>query len=220
MNKGLRITAAGLGVSAGIAGLEHGYFEFLQSGKSPDGLFIASIGPPCDPELIWNRCEPALTIIPDFAITGILAMILGLIMIVWSLFFVQRRYGGWVQILLSIALLLFGGGLFPPLIGMVAGLAGTRINKSLTWSRTHFSGGLSRGLGTLYPWALIAFLVLVWGQWIAGYFFNEWLMANMWINVGLILVFLFLSLLSATAHDIQGTGAFAPAASIGGQQVG
>ena len=203
MNKALRVTAAGLGISAGIAGLEHGYFEFLQGSTKPDGLFIASIGSPCDPEMIWNRCEPALTIIPDFAITGVLAMILGLIMIVWSLFFVQRRYGGLVLMLLSIGLMLFGGGLFPPLIGMVAGVAGTRINKPLTWSREHFSGGFSRGLTKLYPWALIAYLVVVLGQWVVGYFFNAWLMANMWTNVVLILIFLFLSLLSAFAYDVQ-----------------
>ena len=203
MNKAIRITAAGLGVSAGIAGLEHGYYEFLQGSAPPDTLFINSIGPSCDPELIWNNCEPALTIIPNFAITGILAMILGLITIIWSLFFVQRKHGGLVLVLLSMGLLLFGGGLFPPLIGTIAGLTGTWINKPLTWTRDHFSGGLSRGLSKLYPWALIAYLVLVFGQFVIGYFFNDWLIANMGSNVLLIMGLLLLAVVSAFAHDVM-----------------
>ena len=203
MNQAVKTTAALLGASAGIAGLEHGYFELQQGSANPDGLFISSIGPPCDPERSWNRCEPALTIVPDFAITGNLAMILGLVTIIWSLFFVQRRYGGQVLIFLSILLLLFGGGLFPPLIGIIAGLAGTQINKPLTWSREQLGSRFSRWLAWFYPWALIAYLVLVLGQWIVGYFFNEWLMANMWVNVVLILAFLLLSVPSAIAQDIQ-----------------
>lgn len=197
------MTAAGLGASAGIAGVEHGYFELMQGNARPDGLFIVSMGPPCQPELVWNNCEPALTLIPNFAVTGILAIILGLITIVWSLFLVQRKHGGLVLILLSIGLLLFGGGLFPPLIGTIAGLAGTRINEPLTWARDHFKGGLSRGLAKLYPWALIAYLVLVFGQFVIGYFFNDWLMANMGTNVLFIMVLLLLAVISAFAHDVQ-----------------
>lgn len=104
MNKAARTTAAALGVSAGIAGLEHGYFEFMQGSSRPGSLFINSMGPPCDPQMVWNRCEPALTIIPDMVVTGVLAMILGLIIVIWSLFFIQRRYGGQVLILLFLLL--------------------------------------------------------------------------------------------------------------------
>ena len=58
MNKAIRVTASLLGISAGIAGLVHGFYEILQGSTRPEGLFIASIGPPCQPELIWNNCEP------------------------------------------------------------------------------------------------------------------------------------------------------------------
>ena len=203
MNKAVRLTASLLGISAGIAGVEHGYFEVLQGSARPEGLFIESIGSPCQPELIWNNCEPALTIIPHFGVTGILAIILGLITIVWSAFFVQQQYGGLVLILLSIGLLLFGGGLFPPLIGIIAGLTGTRIDKPLTWWRAHSAGWLSRLLAKLHPWTLIAYLVLVFGQFITGHFFNEFLMAIMGINVLFIMGLLLLSVFSAFAHDAQ-----------------
>ena len=81
MNKAVRLTASLMGLSAGIASLEHGIFEVLQGSVLPEGFFISSIGPPCQPELIWNSCEPALTIIPHFAVTGILAMVIGLLVI-------------------------------------------------------------------------------------------------------------------------------------------
>jgi hypothetical protein len=45
MNRAVRLTASLLGLSAGIAGVEHGYYELLQGSARPKGLFIASIGP-------------------------------------------------------------------------------------------------------------------------------------------------------------------------------
>jgi hypothetical protein len=50
--------------------------------------------------------EPAFTLIPNFLVTGIAAMIVGLIVIVWSLFFVQKQRGPTVFLLLFILLLL------------------------------------------------------------------------------------------------------------------
>ena len=117
----------------------------------------------------------------------------------------QRRYGGLVLILLSVGLLLFGGGFFPPLIGIIGGLTGTRINKPLTRSREHSGGNLSRWLAWLYPWVLIVFLLQIFGQIIVGRFYNNWLMTYMSINVLLILGFLLLSVVSALAHDVQRT---------------
>ena len=73
--------------------------------------------------------EPALTFIPNYLVSSILSVFIGLLIIVWSTAFIQRRQGGIVLIILSAALLLVGGGIFPPLIGVVGGIAGTRINK-------------------------------------------------------------------------------------------
>jgi hypothetical protein len=42
--------------------------------------------------------------------------------------FIQRQNGGLILILLSTALLLFGGGLFPSLIDIVSGAARTKHN--------------------------------------------------------------------------------------------
>ena len=124
MRKATKTVAAWLGVAAGIAGVEHGVFEIMQGSTKPEGLVIASIGPPCVPEQAWNGCEPAMTIIPNFLVSGILSVVIGLVILIWSVWFVGRKNGGIVLILLSILLLLFGGGFFPPLIGMVGGAAG------------------------------------------------------------------------------------------------
>jgi hypothetical protein len=78
MRKATRIIAASFGVFAGFSGLEHGYFEILQGNVRPESIMIASMGAPCVPEEIWNACEPAMTIIPSFLVTGILAMVFGL----------------------------------------------------------------------------------------------------------------------------------------------
>ena len=195
--------ASWFGIAAGIAGAGHGYYEILQGNTRPEGLVINSIGPPCVPEEVWNACEPAMTIIPNYLITGVLAVILGLLILIWSLAFIQRKRGGVILILPSVALLLFGGGLFPPLIGIIGGVAGTKINKPVTGVQ---SGGILCLAAKLWPWPLVIFLVWVFGQFLVGYFFNEFMQGIMVYGVILILVMLPLSVYSAYAHDVQ-TGA-------------
>jgi hypothetical protein len=204
MRKATRISATVLGLTAGVAGIEHGIFEILQGSTRPEGLVIVSMGPPCVQELSWNQCEPAMTIIPNFLITGILAAIFGIIVMVWSALFVQRAHGGLVLILLCIPLLLFGGGFFPPLIGIIAGALGTRINKPLNPEASRLSGGLLRFLAVLWPWSLALYVMWVFGQWVIGHFFNDWLLANGYIIIVMVLGTLLLSVVSAYAYDLRG----------------
>jgi hypothetical protein len=178
-----------------------GYFEILQGSTRPEGLMILSMGPPCVPQEIWNACEPAMTILPSYRITGILAVILGLLILIWSAAFVQRKNGGWVLMLLSLGLLLFGGGIFPPLIGFIGGAAGTRINKPLPGKP---AGGLLRFAAKLWPWPLVIFMVWVLGQFVVGYFFNDFLKSVMGLGMLLITVMLPLSVYTAYAHDAVG----------------
>ena len=199
MRRATKTVATWFGISAGIAGLEHGYFEILQGSTRPAGLLIVSMGPPCVPEEIWNGCEPAMTILPNFLVTGILAVLLGLAIIVWSAAFVQRRRGGLVLMLLSGALLLFGGGIFPPVIGLIGGAAGTRINKPVTDKP---AGSMLRLAARLWPWPLVIFLIWTWGQFVVGFFFNDFLQSVMGFSVLLILAMLPLSACSAYGHDV------------------
>jgi hypothetical protein len=200
MRKATKTVATWFGVAAGLAGIEHGYFEILQGNTRPEGLMIASIGPPCVPEEVWNACEPAMTIIPNFLITGILAVIIGLLVLIWSMAFVQHKHGGTVLILLSVALLLFGGGLFPPLIGIVGGVAGMKINKPVDERQ---ASRPVRGVAKLWPWPLVIFLVWIIGQWPAGYFFNDFMQKAMYFGLFLIFVTLPLSVYTVYAYDVQ-----------------
>ena len=120
--------------------------------------------------------------------------------------FVQRKNGGLVLILLSILMLLVGGGIFPPLIGIIGGVVGTRINKPLTWWRAHLSGKPLRLLAKLWPWSLVAFFLWLFGQWIIGYFFNEFLQKNGYLSLLLIVGLLPLSVFTGYAYDIQDRG--------------
>ena len=203
MRSATRVVASLFGVAAGIAGIEHGYFEILQGNVRPDSLVIASMGPPCEPEKVWNACEPAMTVIPSFLVTGILAIIVGLAVLIWAAAFVQRKNGGVVLILLSIALLLVGGGLFPPLIGIIASVAGTKINAPLARQPMHLSGSILRFLAKLWPWPLVIFLIWIFGQWIIGYFFNEFLQKNGYLSLLLIVGLLPLSVFTGYAYDIH-----------------
>jgi hypothetical protein len=199
MGKATRVVASILGIFAGFGGPEHGYFEILQGNVRPDSLIIASMGPPCEPEKVWNACEPAMTVIPSFLVTGILATVVGLITMIWAAAFVQRRHGGLVLILLSIALLLVGGGLFPPVIGIIAGVVATKINAPVT----RRPGSVLSFFAKLWPWPLVAFFVWAFGQFVVGYFFNEFLLKSGFLSPLLIVGLLLLSILTGYAYDVQ-----------------
>jgi hypothetical protein len=200
MRKATKTVATWFGLTAGLAGMEHGIFEIFQGNTRPEGVVIASIGPPCVAEEVWNACEPAMTIIPNFLISGILATLLGALVVVWSLAFLGRKRGGLILIVLSVALLFFGGGFFPPLIGLVGGATGLRIHKPLP---KRDPGVLLRTVARLWPWPLVAFLVWVYAQWPVGEFFNDFMQQIMIYGVMLILIALPLSAYCAHAYDLQ-----------------
>ncbi len=199
MRKATKIVATWLGIVAGIAGLEHGYFEILQGNAKPASLMFPSMGPPCVPEEVWNACEPAMSILPNFLITGIFAIMIGLLIMIWSAAFVHLKKGEAVLILLSVVLLLCGGGFFPPLIGIIGGMAGMKINKPVEPNQV---GSLWRGAARLWPWPLILLLVWLLGQFPVGYFFNDFLKSIMGYGILLILTMLPLSVYAAYAHDV------------------
>ena len=89
MNHTTRIIVATVGAFLGIAGLDHGIFGILQGNTPTSGLIIQAIGPE---QHLWGT-EEAFTIVPNFLMTGILAVIVSLAIIVWSIGFVHRKHG-------------------------------------------------------------------------------------------------------------------------------
>ncbi len=120
----LRIAASALGIFAGLGGASHGPGEMLQGNVAPSGLIIEAW-----PQLTALSGEPAMTIIPSFLVTGILAIVFGVLVAVWAGKFIEKKNGGLILILLSIIMLLVGGGLVPPFIAIAAGLMGMLINR-------------------------------------------------------------------------------------------
>jgi len=137
-----------IGIFLAIAGLDHGIFEILQGNTPTNGLIIQAIGPE---QNLWGT-EEAFTIIPNFLVTGILAVIVSLTIIVWSVGFLHTKHGATVFGLLFIALFLVGGGIAAQILFVpVTWAAATRINKPLTWWRKALPAGIQRGLAKIWP---------------------------------------------------------------------
>lgn len=198
-----RVIASVFGVLAGILGVEHGYFETLQGNVAPGGIGINAIGPPCQPDQVWHGCEPAMTIIPNFLVTGILAIVVSLAVLTWAAAFVQRKHGGLILILLSVAQLLVGGGFTTVYFGVIAGVVGTKSEAPLTWWRVRLPASPRRFLAALWPWTLIAYLVWFPSEWILGHFFGELMLKLTLVVTVATPGFLLLIVLSALAHDAQ-----------------
>lgn len=174
MRNATQVTVSTMGAIMALAGIEHGIGEILQGNQAPNSLMISSWP---DSEFFRSLAgEPAITIVPNFLATGILAVFFSLLYLLWATRFMQRKHAGLVMMLLSIAMLVVGGGIFPPVLALLIGALATRINASLTWWRTHFSISLRRFCGKIWPWSFAAclsgWLLLFPGVNILGYFFG------------------------------------------------
>ena len=139
--------------------MEHGYFETLRGNLAPRGRKILAVGPPGLPFPFGH--EPAMTLILNFLVTGILALIFGLLITVWAAMFVQRKHGGAVLFLLVVLLLLVGGRFGPIVLLLTASLDAAGIDKPLPWWPSHLPLHLRGLLAKLWPWAFVAALLYV-----------------------------------------------------------
>jgi hypothetical protein len=163
-----RVVASTLSVLGGLASMGHGIFEMLQGNVAPSSMRIEAIGPA---HRFWEHGgEPALTIIPNFFITGILATVVSLLVIIWAVVFIDKKAGLWGLILLTALMLLFGGGFAPPTFMILAIFAATRINKPLVWWQKLIPLRLQYFLARLWPGALLVLVVLVLFAIVAGIF--------------------------------------------------
>ncbi|UCE12201.1 MAG: hypothetical protein JSV04_08335 [Candidatus Heimdallarchaeota archaeon] len=198
--KASRVTVSTFGTILGIAGLEHGVGEILQGNKAPESIFIQS-WPNNQLYEILNG-EPAMTIIPNYILTGILAIIVSAVLIVWAILFIERKHGGLIFLLLSFIALLVGGGVAGPvLIGIIVGLTSTRIDTEFTWMNTHLStrDSLSRIWKYSYSVSVIGWFSLWPGLIILG----------MFVPVIEPLIVIFLTLLSFTSMLLTIVSSFA-----------
>jgi hypothetical protein len=122
-----------LGILTGVLGAYHGYGEVLQGSAVPSGIVISAWGGSgCVPEAP-TYCFPAMTIVPaPFIVSGILSIIVALTVLAATAMIVGGKWRGIPLLILSIILLLVGGGFFPPIFGVIAALVGQRATSRET----------------------------------------------------------------------------------------
>lgn len=123
-NGATRIVVATFGILAALAGIEHGIGEILQGPGAPDGLIIESWPDAEAMEILQG--EPALTIVPNLRLAGVLTVVVAAGTAIWSVASTNRRRRGIGLILLSGVLLVVGGGFGPPLVVAILGIAALR----------------------------------------------------------------------------------------------
>ncbi|HEX6207034.1 MAG TPA: hypothetical protein VF058_01620 [Actinomycetota bacterium] len=154
-----RVVVATFGVLVALAGIEHGVGEILQGSVRPEGLVIESWADSEAFEILSG--EPAMTVIPNLLWAGILTIAAALAVGVWSVGFAHRRRGGLVLIGLSAVLLLAGGGFGPPLIGIIVGVAATRIGSIPARRPSRVARALGRAWAWVLGTAVLGYLSLV-----------------------------------------------------------
>ena len=208
MNRATKTIISIMGISLGIAGMNHGFFEALQGNQPTSGLIIQAIGPA---NRMWlHGTEEAFTIIPNFLATGILAMIVSLAVMVWSVGFVHKKHGPSVFILLFLLLLLVGGGIGQIAFFLPAWAVSTRINQPLTWWRKTIPENARGWLAKVWPVSLtiatvlflIALEIAIFG-FVPGVSDPEQKLYICWSLLGGGLVTYFLTFLSGFAHDLE-----------------
>ncbi len=151
MASATRITVSSFGALVGVAGIEHGIGEILQGNVAPNAFMFLS-WPGEGPFSILGG-EPAMTIVPNLFVAGIITVLLSSAFIFWAIRFIGSKHGGLVLVLLSIAMLIAGGGIFPPVFGIILGAVGTRIPVRRNGERNRLVG-LQNYAAKLWPWSL------------------------------------------------------------------
>ena len=154
-----RLIATTAGVIFGFSGFNHGFFEFLQGNTPTNGLLIHAIG---EAQRFWPLgTEDAFTLIPNFMLTGILSMVLGLTIIVWSIGYLHTRHGRTVFLSLFILLFLVGGGIGQLAFFIPAWAFATRLNKPLTWWKKVLPRSIWPFLSNLWIFTLVLASLLI-----------------------------------------------------------
>ena len=154
------LEVSSLGTLGGLISIEHGIFETIQGNIPTNGIIINAIGPG---HWYWKEGgERAMTLIQNFLITGIVAIIIGIAIIIWSIKFIQGKYGALGLLTLTVLTLLFGGGIAFFIIGIIISIIATQINKSQIWWDNHLSNKIKKYFTKLWlPFFSISIIVLI-----------------------------------------------------------
>jgi len=161
MNRATTTLFLTLGILAGLMGIEHGIGEVLEGYRPTDSIFILSWPDSAFFEIMSG--EPAMTIIPNYLVTGLLAIFFSCTFLVVFIGASLDRKAITGLLILLILMLLTGGGFGPPILGIIAVLLALKRNSALTtWSK--LPSKLHSLFSMLWPWSfglcLIGWLML------------------------------------------------------------
>lgn len=159
-NAATRVVVSSFGMLLGISSMDHGVLEMMQGNFPTPGSFVKALGPGHSWTLWVHGSEPAFTIVHNFLLTGILATVMGIVLITWSAGFIERRGGATVFLVISVASFLTGGGLAQVLLFMLNWAAATRIRASLGFWQRIMPTALRRILARVWGLALISAAIL------------------------------------------------------------
>src|SRR5271166_3592451 len=128
VNAATRAIASTLGVLVGIGSIDHGVLECLQGPRPTPGFIVNALGPGYS-WTVWKQGgEGAFTLLPSFLLSGIVATLLGVLMIVWALRFLPSRHGPIVFLFLGMASFFTGGGVAQVVLFTLTWTVATRIH--------------------------------------------------------------------------------------------
>jgi hypothetical protein len=214
MNCATRIIVSTIGVMLGIAGMNHGFFETLQGNNRTSGLIIQAIG---EQHRYWlHGSEEAFTIVPNFLLTGILAMTVSILIMIWSIDFVHKKHGPTIFILLFVLLFLVGGGIGQIIFFIPTWLVSTRIHKPLSWWRRVMPEKARPVLAKLWPFTLaavtlfflIALEIAIFG-FVPGVSDPDVILTVCWSFLGAAWVLMLFTFVAGFADDIEKSNKFA-----------
>ncbi|GAA5521142.1 hypothetical protein LQ318_05320 [Aliifodinibius salicampi] len=204
-NSAAKAIASSFGVLGGLGGLIHGIGEVLQGNIMIDGFYINSWDQ--GPIAMYLGGDPAITIFQSFLIAGIVTLIISGVLIVWSVAFLNNKRSGVVLMLLSVAMLLSGGGVGPPTLAILAGISASGINSSYDWWRKHTTESLLSLFSKLWPWifalTVINGIFLIVGHVIAAYYFGSPALESIFLNsFGFAVITLIISMITGIGYDL------------------
>ena len=154
---GIKIVVAAFGILCGLTGMIAGIFEILQGNVATSGFEISTIGSTYT--MAEDFTYHAITLIPNFLMTGILAIIASCLVLIWSVKFVERKYGVLTLFILCISQVLVGGAWVID-IAVITCLLATRISKPLNWWQSHLTGKVQNGFVKLFPFSLVVYVII------------------------------------------------------------
>jgi hypothetical protein len=184
-------------------GIEHGIGEVLEGYRPTEGIFILSWPDSAFFEIMSG--EPAMTIVPNYLVTGFLAICFSCIFLA---VLVKPALDGKAILLLFallILMLLTGGGFGPPVLGMIAALIALKRNSPLLlWRR--LPAKVHSVFRLLWPWSfgvcLMGWLMLFPGAALLVLFTGRDDALFMIVPIAIAFVFIPITLLLGFSRDV------------------